>query len=179
MRRLSRLIASLFAFLLALCFGLPSDAQMVAVPTISGIPVHCTDPTGAVVYTEILPTLNDMAQSTIYPNGVRVIRVNQPIFVQQPTLIKLFIYGHECGHHISGDVFRGVVLHEDNLNREKVADMIGIRLLRDQFGISSQQADQIASTFENNPPMFPYYLPGPQRAQWIRNCYATNSRDCS
>lgn len=33
--------------------------------------------------------------------------------------------------------------------------------------------------FKNNPPIFPYYLPGPERAQWIRNCFATNNDQCS
>jgi hypothetical protein len=80
---------------------------------------------------------------------------------------------------MSGDVFAGVVLHENNLNREKIADRIGIRLLRDKMNITAADADQVASFFKNNPPIFPYYLPGPQRAQWIRNCYATNNDDCS
>jgi hypothetical protein len=179
---MTRLLKSLWLLLALLLLGpaLSLCAQVpVAVPTIGGIPVHCTDATGATVYTEILPTLGDTAQSTIEPSGLRVIRINRPAFEQQPTLIKLFFYAHECGHHMSGDVFAGVVLHEDDLDREKIADRIGIRILRDQLNITSQEADQIASIFQNNPPIFPYYLPGPARARWIRDCYATSTSDCT
>ena len=179
-RRPLESLPSLLSALSVLGFALSLRAQvLVPVPTIDGTPVHCIDATGATVYTEILPVLGDTAQSTIEPSGLRVIRINQPVFTQQPHLVKLFIYAHECGHHMSGDVFMGVVLHEDDLNREKIADRIGIRILRDELHITSNDADQIASIFQNNPPMFPFYLPGPARAQWIRDCYATRNANCA
>jgi hypothetical protein len=169
----------IFAATALLVSCLAVHGQLVVNPTIGGIPVHCTDATGSIVYVEKLPTMSDVAQSTIEPTGTRVIRIDGPTFAALPNLLKLFIYAHECGHHMSGDVFAGVVLHEDNLNREKTADRIGIRLMRDQLNITAAEAGQIASIFQNNPPIFPYYLPGPQRAKWIKNCYATNSDDCS
>jgi hypothetical protein len=181
MSKTHRLIAIVSGFIVifALIPG-KSTAQDLASPTVGGLSVHCTDASGAVVYTRFLPTLSDIAISTIDPaTGERLILINFPAASQMPPLLQLFIYAHECGHHISGDVIAGVLLHENNLNREKTADMIGIRILRDQLGITAAQADALATVFRNNPPMFPYYLPGPLRAQWISNCYATNDNTCT
>jgi len=168
---------------LLLLFVVASTARKASAqtlhPVIAGMPVYCTDPSGAPVYTAYDPSINDVAMSSILPNGARVIALNPATFPKMPPLIQLFIYAHECGHHLSGDIIAGVLFHEDNLNREKNADRIGIRLMRDQLHISPQQAAAISSTFQNNPPMFPYYLPGPLRAQWIRNCYATDNDDCT
>jgi len=171
-------LMGLVVALLVACATRSASAQ-IASPVIAGTPVHCFDPTGLQVFTVFDARINDVAMSSILPNGLRVIIINGPLFQKQPPIIQLFIYAHECGHHISGDIISGVIFHEDNLNREKNADRIGIRLMRDQLHISNQMAGEVASTFENNPPMFPFYLPGPERAQWIRDCYATHNDNCT
>jgi hypothetical protein len=79
---------------------------------------------------------------------------------------------------MSGDIVAGVFFHHDNPRREMNADRIGIRLLRDQFSISLEQAQAIADVFKGNPPVPPYYLPGPQRAQWIVDCYSSHDNGC-
>jgi len=146
--------------------------------TLAGLPVHCTDAVGAPVLITWNQMLNDIAVSSILPTGVRLISL-RPNLVQQPALLQLFVFAHECGHHISGDIVAGVYFHHDNLNREKNADRIGIRLVRDQLKITLTQAQQIASMFINNPPLPPYYLPGPARAQFIVDCYKSNDDSCS
>jgi hypothetical protein len=167
--------------LASLTLGL-SPYQVLAdtpTPIIGGVPVHCTDPSRAIVYTRFVSNLGDWARSLIDPmTGERLIEIDLSLATQQPPLLQLFVYAHECGHHISGDIIAGQMFHEIDLNREKIADQIGIRILRDQFHISQAKVDSLAAVFQNNPPIFPFYLPGPLRAQWIRDCYATNSGDC-
>jgi hypothetical protein len=138
--------------------------------------VRCSDATGAQVYTEFA-NVPDAAQSTI-SNGVRLIRLNKTVFDSLSPLMQLFVYAHECGHHISGDIVEGVYFRHDNLAREQNADRIGIRLLRDQSGISLNQANEIAAAFQNNPAIPPYYLPGPLRAKWIVDCYQSHDDAC-
>jgi hypothetical protein len=151
--------------------------QPTLTPVIGGIVVRCTDATGSPVYT-VWAQVPDAAQSSIEgPVAMRLIKLN-PSVSRRPHLMQLFIYAHECGHHISGDIVAGVFFNHDNPDREMNADRIGIRLLRDEFQITLAQARALAQTFVNNPPIPPYYLPGPQRAQWIVDCYRSNNDGC-
>mgnify|MGYP001547414128 FL=1 len=176
LRKLGSNVLRLTECLLVAC--LPATAQITPTPTIGGFVVHCTDAAGRAVFTDFVGQLKDSAMSTIAPNGVSLIIINYPVASHFPQLLQLFLYAHECGHHISGDIIAGIIFHEINPYREQRADRIGIRLLRDQFHISQSQADAISSAFQNNPAI-PGYLPGPQRAKWIRDCYATNTADCT
>jgi hypothetical protein len=151
-------------------------ASTQSYPDRGGVTVRCSDATGAQVYTEFA-NVPDAAQSTI-SNGVRLIRLNKTVFDSLSPLMQLFVYAHECGHHISGDIVEGVYFRHDNLAREQNADRIGIRLLRDQSGISLNQANEIAAAFQNNPAIPPYYLPGPLRAKWIVDCYQSHDDAC-
>lgn len=149
-------------------------------PVIAGLPVHCYDATGAVVFTIIGPIPDhDLAQSGIAPNGTRFIQLNPESFFRLPGMLQLFVYGHECGHHVSGDIVAGIYLHHDNPAREMNADRIGIRLMRDQLHITKDDATAISSFFVHNPPIPPYYLPGPQRARWIVDCYGSRNDGCN
>lgn len=181
MSKTQRLIPIAFGFIVFLTLLLGrSAAQDIATPMIGGLTVHCTDASGAIVYTRFLPSLSDIAISTIdMTTGERLILFNAPMASSMPPLLQLFFYAHECGHHISGDVIKGQYFHENNLAREYTADQIGIRILRDQLGINQLQANAIAGVFQNNPPMFPYYAAGPIRAQWIIKCYATSDNTCT
>lgn len=163
---------------LSLSFTMPARAVLVPNPTIAGYPVSCTDFTGIPVYVNLVPQLGDVAQSTILPDGTRVITINGPAFNQLPPLLQLFTYAHECGHHMSGDIARNVYFHHDDMDREKTADRIGIRLLRKELGISLDDAKFIANFFVKNPPVPPYYLAGPLRAEWIVDCYNTKDNEC-
>ena len=166
----------LSGLLLALSAHAQVPREDQANPIIGGYTVHCADPLGAVVFTRWQST-GDMATSTIQGNE-RLILLS-PSMLSLPSLMQLFIYAHECGHHFSGDVARLAYLRHDNLAREQVADRIGIRFLRDQIGLSQNEAQGIADQFMNMPARPPYYLPGPLRARWIMACYnTTNADDC-
>jgi|GEM_PF-6803080 len=172
-------IASMLGIIWAFSFSVRLLAQDTPQPVIGGFQVHCADAEGDVVVTRFVSQGGDIAWSTIQPFPPEpLIFINLPKARQLPQLLQLFAYAHECGHHVSGDVIRGVILKENVPDREKTADRIGIRLLRDQFRIKPNQADVIAQFFQNNPP-FPGYLPGPERAQWIRDCYTTSNDACT
>lgn len=177
----------LLAFLLI--FPLRVLYAQTQYPVIGGIQVHCTDATGYPVYTAYMGGFNDWARSLIatpgpgmgtppFTPGLRLIILNSSVFTTIPPLMQLFTYAHECGHHISGDIVAATFFQHNDIARELNADRIGIRLLRDQLNITLQQAQAIASVFANNPPMWPYYPPGPQRAQWIMDCYRTQDAAC-
>lgn len=150
-------------------------AQYVPNPTVGGLVVHCTDANGVLVLSG-RGAISDSAMSTIQ-NGAPVI-IFGPSFSSQPALLQLFTYAHECGHHSSGDVVAAVIYRHDDWGREMTADRIGIRLMRDQLHITLAQAQWLASYFVRNPPIPPYYLPGPERAAWIVDCYKTNDESC-
>jgi hypothetical protein len=148
-------------------------------PRIGGIIVHCDDASGEPVFTISAEILGQASSAYIDPQGNRIIAIKPSKFTPLPPLNQLMVYAHECGHHMSGDIIARVNCGIININAEKNADRIGIRLLRDQLDISKQQADDAASMFENTPGAFAFYLPGPQRAQWIRDCYATQNDTCT
>ena len=138
----------------------------------------CEDALGTRVYTLFSPTLNDVAASTV-SNGTRLIIINPSGMANLPPLLQLFVYAHECAHHLNGDVLGQAYLQEVNFDREKDADKGAIRILRDQLSVTISQARMIANFFSGNPPIFPFYLAGPERARWILACYSTNSSDCT
>ncbi|EMJ99128.1 MULTISPECIES: hypothetical protein [unclassified Leptospira] len=146
--------------------------------TIAGIPVYCTDPSGRPVTIVLVRQLRDIAVSNIESNGLPTIKIDIDIFFSKSPLIQMYFFAHECGHHISGDMIRIHYQRRDSLNREKTADRIGIRMLRDQLKINLDQVNEIANSLRNNPGMFPYYLPGPERAKWILDCFRTNTDNC-
>jgi hypothetical protein len=155
-------------------------AEDLAVPMVAGTAVHCSDSTGAVVYTRFVSQLNGWAAPTIDPaTGNRLIVIDRPVALQKPRLVQLFLYAHECGHHVSGDVSAGQGLREVDVRLEKNADKVGIRLLRDQLHIGKSQADALATIVHRDSMMFPSYEGGAERAEWIRNCFATNDEDCT
>jgi hypothetical protein len=147
---------------------------------VGGLSVHCSDSTGAVVYTRYATKLSAWAMPSIdAASGKRLIVIDRPLTAQMARIVQLFLYAHECAHHLSGDVFPGHILKEADLEREKNADKIGIRLLRDQLHINRMQVDTLATQIQKDPTIFPAYMPGPQRADWIRRCYATSNADCT
>ena len=122
--------------------------------------------------------MNDFGQSKIGSGGIRLIILNQIRLSTIPPLLQVFVYAHECGHHLSGDIVSSTFYLHDTPLREQNADRIGIRLMRDQLHITKSQADSIASMFVGNPGLAPYYLPGPLRAAWISACYSTSDNPC-
>jgi hypothetical protein len=170
---------SIFTLLMSICsilFATNLSAQVLS-PTVGGMTVHCSDATGTPVYT-VYRDVPDAAQSAIV-SGTPTIFINSQRQTSMPPMMQLFVYAHECGHHISGDIVAATYFGHDNLAREQNADRIGIRLMRDQLHISLADAQNIAASFQHNPAVPPYYLPGPLRAQWIVACYGSSDDQCA
>ena len=172
-----RPLRSLVAIGCLILSSFPAFAQGTLTPRVGGYVVSCRDALGHPVETLSIPGLQDMAMSRIEPNGVPSISIN-PMAAGAAPVVQLFAYEHECGHHSSGDVISATFYRHLNPDREKTADRIGIRTLRDRFNISRNDAQAIAATFIRNPP-YPGYLPGPERAAWILACFDTTSDDCA
>jgi hypothetical protein len=114
-----------------------------------------------------------------YMNGRRTIAVNPGRTEGLPTIVQAFLVAHECGHLIASPTVSAAYHQRINPDRERVADRIGIRLLRDQQRLSLEQAKTIAAAFRNTKGSLPAYLPGPERERWIVACFKTQTPDCS
>lgn len=174
-RRWSCVITCLGAIAAAPCSHADDLDQATLTPTISGLVVSCRDSVETPVLTIFRP-LNDAGIARV-ENGRPVIILDPGKMTRLNPLVRLFIYAHECAHHVSGDVIAGVQ-GRDHPNREQTADRIGIRFMRDYFHITQQQVDLIGETFKNNPPV-EHHMSGPLRAKWISACYQTDDLQCS
>lgn len=114
-----------------------------------------------------------------YLNGQRTIVVSPKLTEGLSAVVQTFLVAHECGHLIASPTLTAAYHQRINPDRERVADRIGIRLLRDQLKFTLQQALIIASAFRGTKGALPAYLPGPEREQWILACYKTATPDCS
>lgn len=116
-------------------------------PIIGGVPVSCG---GNVT---IVAPVNDIAKAM--PGRI----VLNPAFFQLPPVVQLFIYAHECGHHVVG------------LN-EAAADCWAIKTGRNQGWLPPQGANLVGAFFINTPGDWTH-APGPYRVQQMAACYNT------
>jgi len=114
-----------------------------------------------------------------YRNGKRTIVVNPQRTEGLPPVVQAFVVAHECAHLIQSPSLPAAFHERIDPERERTADKIGIRLLRDQLKISLAQAQTVAAAFRNTGGALPVYLPGPARENWILSCFKTQSMDCS
>ena len=135
---------------------------------IAGVPVYCNDAYGIPVMTKPAPYLNDVGMARIEGNGLRVIYLNPVILGQLPPFIQLFWYAHECAHHALGHTYGF-----NQLYREVEADCWAVRLGRNQGWLTPGQLNAMHDYFVTNPGSPWGHLPGPQRLQNFKNCYAS------
>ena len=114
-----------------------------------------------------------------FMNGQRTIAINPARTEGLPAVVQTFLVAHECGHLIASPTLPAAYHQRINPDRERVADRIGIRLLRDQLHFSLEQAKTIAAAFRDTKGSLPAYLPGPERERWIIACFKTDTPDCS
>jgi hypothetical protein len=114
-----------------------------------------------------------------YLNGQRTIAVNPKLTESLSAVVQTFLVAHECGHLIASPTLSAAYHQRINPDRERVADRIGIRLLRDQLHFTQQQAEAIAGAFRGTKGSLPAYLPGPEREKWILACFKTETSNCS
>jgi hypothetical protein len=140
---------SLVASLLALFSATAANAQVYPLGhfLIDGIPVAC----GALP-TVITPTIPDAGM-----NNGQAIWLNPMVLGQLPTVLKLYVYAHECGHAAEGP-------------NEVDADCWAIRTGRDQGWFPPQAFALLIQFFQNNPGSL-RHPPGPVRVQNMMQCY--------
>jgi hypothetical protein len=114
-----------------------------------------------------------------YLNGQRTIAVSPKLTEDLPAVVQTFLVAHECGHLIASPTLSAAYHQRLNPDRERVADRIGIRLLRDQLKFTLEQAKTVAAAFRDTKASLPEYLPGPEREKWILACFKTDTPNCS
>lgn len=134
---------------LLICNGISAEAQVFAPGTFSidGFPVSC----GAAP-TVLTQQINDAAI-----NNGQAILVNPVVVGQLPTVLKLYVYAHECGHFFVGA-------------NELGADCWAIKTGRNQGWFPPQAFGALMQMFANNPGNI-NHPPGPVRVRAMMNCY--------
>lgn len=135
----------------AIAAGLISSANAQIYPpggfAIDGIPVVCGS----------LPTI----VTTNIPDGAmnngQAILMNPMVLGRLPTVLKLYVYAHECGHAVVG-------------SNEVGADCWAIRTGRDQGWFPPDAFGLLIEFFRNNPGSL-RHPPGPVRVQNMMQCY--------
>ncbi len=115
--------------------------------SIDGIPVVCGN-----VPTVVTTNIPDAGMF----NG-QAILLNPAVLGRLPTVLKLYIYAHECGHAVVG-------------SDEVAADCWAIRVGRDQGWFPPQAFGYLVEFFRNNPGSM-RHPPGPVRVQNMMQCY--------
>ena len=143
-------IQGLFAAAFALA-GLTGHTSAQIYPpggfAIDGVPVVCGN----------LPTI----VTTNIPDGAmnngQAILLNPMVLGRLPTVLKLYVYAHECGHAVVG-------------SNEVEADCWAIRTGRDQGWFPPQAFGLLIEFFKHNPGSL-RHPPGPVRVQNMMQCY--------
>lgn len=130
-------------------------------PNVGGALMSCNDNTGKPVVLIVNNGINDVGQA--FP-GTQVIHMNGNVLDQLPYSVVQFWYAHECAHH---------ALYYPSNQSESASDCWAVKALRGFGLINNQyQLQQLVNT------MLPLagdmsHLPGPQRAQLIKQCWNT------
>lgn len=142
-------ITGLVASLLAAALSAPVQAQVYGPGqfAIDGIPVVCGG----------MPTLVTSNIPDAAMNNGQAILMNPMALGRLPTVLKLYVYAHECGHSVVG-------------TSEVAADCWAIRTGRDQGWFPPQAFQLLMAFFQNNPGSL-RHPPGPQRVQNMMACY--------
>lgn len=114
---------------------------------IDGIPVVCGN----------LPTIVTTGIPDAGMNNGQAILLNPVALANLPTVLKLFIYAHECGHAVVGP-------------NEVAADCWAIKTGRDQGWFPPQAFDLLIEAFKYNPGSM-RHPPGLARVNAMMQCY--------
>lgn len=143
----ARIILVLFMFCLA--FFEDSSAQVYPPGqfALDGVPVVCGN-----MPTVLTPNIPDGAM-----NNGQAILLNPMVMGRLPTVLKLYMYAHECGHSVVG-------------MDEVGADCWAIRVGRDQGWFPPQAFGLLIQMFQNNPGDMSHPS-GPDRVNYMLQCY--------
>jgi hypothetical protein len=148
---MKRLAVSLVGIAASLYWSIGS-AQQIFPPgqfALDGYPVVCGN-----APTIVTPQIPDAAM-----NNGQAILLNPMVMGRLPTVLKLFVYAHECGHFFAG-------------SNETGADCWAIRTGRDQGWFPPQAFQALIAMFRNNPGSM-RHPPGMIRVNNMMTCYQT------
>lgn len=149
-------------FLLSVLLGLVCGseawaAQFVGLsPVIGGESVGCRNTAGPVVTIE-RPGLRDVAMAQYAGAGQPAAILLNPAVRSLPAPLALFIYGHECGHHVVGP-------------NEAQSDCWAIQTGRRQGWFTESDISYLQTYFGKNPGDWTH-APGPQRVANLIDCF--------
>lgn len=136
-------------------------AQVVQGPfpwvKIGGLPMHCTTARGQSVDIYIDQRVNQYI-GTASNNGHPIIRLGPGFFNQVPPFVGQFWFSHECAHHVVG-------------SSEVASDCLAIKMMRDNGLISNDYRLEMLINQISQMPGTSRHLPGPMRAEKIRQCF--------
>jgi hypothetical protein len=134
-------------------------------PRIAGISLTCFSAfTGQQVATYADPSLNDMGRAA--PGVPPTILVNPVALASWPRKMQLYLYGHECGHHVLGHT-----LGLQSFASESQADCWSIQTAKAQGLVTRSEVVAFEPYLRNNPGSPWGHLPGPQRAALLVQCF--------
>lgn len=119
----------------------------------------CVDARGIPVMDIPDPRVNDIAVSTLAPNGAPIIVYNPYIALSVSNTTRRFFYFHECGHHVLGHVLGGSIPFVS----EQAADCWAARTLVQRGEFTLNDLQQVQLEISRSPGDWSH-LPGPQRS---------------
>ena len=145
---------------------LASNREARAQTVIGGIPVYCYDFRGIPVTTLWDTALNDVGRAFIDPaTGAPIMVLNPTILQSTPIEFQLFVYGHECAHHVLGHTVNPQMINEAQ------ADCLSVTTGRDQGWFPPEAFQYLVQALGSSPGSVWGHLPGPQRIDNMWNCY--------
>jgi hypothetical protein len=106
-------------------------------------------------------SLDDVGIARIFPDGRYYIAINDDRMQTYEPIVQIFIFAHECGHHLGPTM------------GESWADCVAAKELRRLGYVTTfAQVATIMRSFEASPGSPMGHLPGPYRAELIRQCSA-------
>jgi hypothetical protein len=125
----------------------------------------CTDDRGLLVASIRDPGVPDIAMAMRAPNGAPIIRYNPRVVAWAQPQTRLFFYGHECAHHVLGQVTQ-----MPSKANEQQADCWSIRELTRRHMLSDADISVVQADITKASPGDWSHIPGPQRAVNLRAC---------
>jgi hypothetical protein len=86
----------------------------------------CVDAAGRPVTDYPSYNINDIAVSSLAPNGASIIQYNPRVVVSVGPVTRRFFYLHECGHHALGQVLTGNYIPFE-CNGRPIADIVPVK----------------------------------------------------
>jgi len=146
-KRRSSFSLTIVAFIVPFIFPLNLIAQILGPnPRVGGMPVVC-----AGIQTAVRSDIGDLARAI--PGWILL----HPSLFSLESKIQLFVYAHECAHHLIG-------------NNEQVADCWAIRTGRDQGWFEREDIELLIRYFGASPGDWSHE-PGPPRIARLLSCF--------